>query len=241
MNNLRVISYKNGYEYWNCYKQETDTEYFLDIDSDGTLWIIFKGSDAIIEHNKFSWDNLKDWIQNFMAWNVPYDDMKYKWYVGYRHYGLFSKWKSVRKDIHEFITENINNIDKIKIRGYSQGSALGVFCHEDLKFFLEEKHGINQIVLEEIMETIVAGCPLLFSPIGFKHVLPRIKDIIYLIHANDIVTKIPWWNKNGKDIVYLNDKNRHWWIHSIKDHYYSNYTNGIWDFLLEQYYANKST
>ncbi len=179
---------------WTHKNKDTSTEYNI-YEDDKVLRISFRGSTSDM-----------DWKQNFMIWKKPYKHMKKLFFV---HAGFLKKYKSVRDDIMPRIVDARYAGKHIEIRGYSQGAALAILCHEDVLFFCQY-----------LAQTSVFGCPRVFSIFNGKVLTSRMFNVVRYQNGNDAVTKIPFlwmlYRHYGKSINI--GKKRRWWKFSIKDH-----------------------
>ena len=107
-----------------------DVQYRLEI-LEGKQYLFFQCSK--------SWS---DWMFNFDFPAQPYKDTKKVWFV---HQGFLHLWKSVQDQVMGKIDMSI----PLVIVGYSEGSALGLFAHEDYQF--RSGHDPEQ--------TVLFGCP----------------------------------------------------------------------------------
>lgn len=183
-------------------EKSTDTQYKIEEDQDSII-ISFQGSVS-----------KKDWLQNFMFWKRPYKEMTKTFFV---HAGFLKKYKAVHDVIiHRVLSTN----KKVKIRGYSQGAALALLCHEDMYFWTTEQP-----------DTIVFGCPRVFSIFGWKTLKKRLSNVKRIENSNDAVTKIPFgWMlyKHYGIKIHIGNKKR-WWKLSFKDHLPSSYKKSMED------------
>jgi len=147
---------------------KTDTQYAIEKIED-MLTIKFQGSVSKL-----------DWFYNFLFLPLflvkPYHHMPKLYFV---HRGFLKKYKAVRTEIQKAVYENLEM--KIRILGYSQGAALALLAHEDIRFTF----GIQS-------ETTVFGCPRVFSLFGYKMLNDRLSGVTRIENGNDIVTRLPF-------------------------------------------------
>jgi len=155
------------------------TQYKVTFDKD-TLFIVFEGSTSKL-----------DWWQNFSFIQKAYKHSKVKLYA---HRGFLKKYKGVREKINEIVLDK--NPKKIIISGFSQGAAIAILCHEDMKYLYPNKN----------VKTYAFGAPKVFWFKNLDKVWERFADLnLYLIKTDLIPTlppsifgykrvgKIEWW------------------------------------------------
>jgi len=153
---------------WNHVNTDTDTEVnFVYNIRQLSMTISFQGSGSFM-----------DWWQNFRTGKEPYKEMKEKFKV---HRGFIKKYHSVRDKVHEKAEKALKDGYSIKIRGFSQGAALSVLAHEDIFF----NYGVEA-------DTIVFGCPRVFTTENSKVLEDRLKKILIVTSTRDLVTKVPF-------------------------------------------------
>jgi hypothetical protein len=147
---------------------ETDTEFGI-FESDTVFRVAFEGSTSKV-----------DWWQNIDFFVKPYKNMSHLFFV---HRGFKKKYKSVQSNIIARINEADYKGKAIQIRGYSQGGALAMLCHEDVYFH----SGVQP-------DTMVFGCPRVFSFFNSKLLKTRLSDVQRIENGGDMVTGLPpWW------------------------------------------------
>jgi len=152
---------------FNNKNADTDTEWHAGIEEDKTtLLISFEGTTSVT-----------DWISNFRLATTAYKNMSEKFYV---HTGFLKKWKSVKDTIMGQIRDS--GCSKIKLRGLSQGGAVALLCHENIKFHVPELD----------VNTVVLGCPRVFGKKGYDTIASRCQDTIRIINGNDVVPRLPY-------------------------------------------------
>jgi hypothetical protein len=197
---------------WTHEDKRTGAQYSMTVDQvTGKVTLVFKGSDSLVRNGKLYMDGIKDWLANLACWSAPYKNMKGKWYVCHRFYGIFRKWKAIRDKVRAFIGKHYFPGMRIKVMGFSQGAGIAVFCAEDLTYMMFHE-GLKFSIV-----TYAAGCPKLFSPFGFKHVMNRLNAML-LINGNDAVTKLPWWNTIAGPCLHKGYSRARWYRYSVKDH-----------------------
>lgn len=124
-------------------------------------------------------DSDTDWRLDMRFWKkrIPYDNASSKIRV---HSGFITAYKSdvVRKKIHQYITDDICNI---QITGHSLGGALAILCAVDLQYNFPHKD----------YEVVVFGCPRVGNAAFAKSYNKRVFNTIRVENGNDIVTKLP--------------------------------------------------
>ena len=188
---------------WDLENVKTDTEYNI-YEDDEIIRIAFKGSTSKL-----------DWLQNFSIWKKPYSHMK-KWF--FVHAGFLKKYKSVQANVMVRIKSAREKGKHVQIRGYSQGSAIAILCHEDVWFNYQY-----------LAQTKIFGCPRVFSIFNGKEIEKRMLNVVRYQNGNDAVTKIPFlWMlfKHYGESINIGKKRR-WWKLSIKDHMQPNYEESL--------------
>ena len=150
---------------FNNVDEETQTEYHFSIINKDTLLISFQKSRQKL-----------DWLHNFCFWKKPYKNMEETFFV---HWGFLKKYKAIQAHIHRAIGEFAPK--KILLRGYSQGGALSILCHEDI--------GWNYPCID--VQTIVFGSPRVFSIFNHRILKERLKNVIRVTYWGDLVTFVP--------------------------------------------------
>src|SRR6056297_886405 len=198
------VNNKTLHEWWqladpsyNHYDKETDTEWHSSI-KNKILYLAFDGSDSQgISGGKLT----KDWRINFSILKKPYKNMPVEFRA---HEGFLKKWKAIRDDVAYLLN---NDINKVIISGCSQGAAVALFAHEDIKF---RKPRLK-------VETVVFGCPRVFS---LKAPKKRWENVTRVQYAWDIVTGMPWRIMGYKHVGKLEHFGRKpkWIRIKAKDH-----------------------
>lgn len=173
-----------------------DTQYAIE-ETEDTLTIKFQGSVSRL-----------DWFYNFFFIPLflikPYHHMPKLYFV---HRGFLKKYKAVRLEIQKAVYNNLEK--KVVVLGYSQGAALALLAHEDIRFTF----GIQS-------ETTVFGCPRVFSLFGYKMLSNRLFGVTRIENGNDIVTRLPFailFFRHYGEKIHIGKK-RNFFRFSIKDH-----------------------
>lgn len=189
-------------------KYDLDVAIWLDVEK-RELHINFQGSVS-----------KRDWEINFSFWKKPYRNMKKVFLV---HSGFIKAYRSGRDEIHNLYLENMNNIDKIVIRGYSLGDALARFCYEDFFWHRENTESYKHLKLDGFG----LGGPKSIGLIGRKEFDRRLEGYIRIENHSDIVPRVPffWLGYFSTGDFYRIGK-RSFWPFSAKaiyQHWYNSY------------------
>lgn len=183
---LVANAYKDILPYTNevCHKvmtdPETDVQAYVVPSKDGTLHIIFRGSNSP-----------RDWDTNLNFWKkkIPYKGVNPEIQV---HSGFIDAYThpNVRDKIHSFITEDIHSV---RICGHSYGAALAVLCALDLQYHFP--------CLD--IEVVTFGGPRVGNKAFQRSYNARVVKTIRVENGNDIVTKVPfafmgYWHVGAK-------------------------------------------
>jgi len=184
---------------------ETQTEYRTEI-KDRVLTIAFQGSTSYM-----------DWRDNFRFLKTPYRNMDVKFRV---HRGFLRKWKSVRDEIFQFLTNHRKEFDKILVLGYSQGAALALLCHEDVWYNFLEDNYMNLV-------TYAFACPRTFSWMVPEE---RFETAFVFNHKRDLVANVPFrlmGYRHLENTTWIGKKE--WWqiIPKVKYHFISPYKKAL--------------
>ena len=151
---------------WTEKNEQTDTEWKWKLE-DGILFLAFKGSTSRM-----------DWLQNFSFWIRPYRKQPILWFA---HAGFVRKWKSVREDVFRLIEQMQDQFVMVSASGFSQGGAVAILCHEDLKF-----RSISKIVC-----STTYGAPRVVWFWNRWKIHPRFLGIDRYEIKSDVVPKLP--------------------------------------------------
>lgn len=170
---------------------DLDVQYRIE-ETDTEVIITFQGSKSLL-----------DWKHNFSFFVKPYREMSKLFFV---HSVFLKMYKSVRPDVVNAIRHSFTYDKVLRIRGFSQGAALALLAHEEAYFQLSRQ-----------ADTIVFGCPRVFSAFGRKELRRRMSGVRRIKNGGDIVTSLPpawmWYKHYGKQINIGKKK-----FYSIKDH-----------------------
>jgi predicted lipase len=146
---------------------QADVHYLLHRDGD-TLWIVFRGSDSLM-----------DWKANlsFPKKRIPYDNTATKIRVHRGFLGLYKK-PGVRDRILSEVTPDVR---RVRITGHSLGAALTVLCAVDIQYNYPGKD----------IEVILFGCPRVGNLAFVKSYNKRVDKTVRVENGNDVVTKVP--------------------------------------------------
>jgi hypothetical protein len=136
----------------------------------GVLWITFPGTSG-----------KQAWLNNFKVWKKPYKRMRNLWFA---HAGFLSIWKALLPEVEEAIHTLLYY--KIEVRGFSQGGAVAILCHEWLTYNKQIGKVSNVPV-----NTVVAGCPRVFSIFGYATTSNRCENVLRIQFRGDGVCSIP--------------------------------------------------
>jgi predicted lipase len=156
--------------------EKTDTEYYIKI-LDNVAFISFQGSTSKL-----------DWKQNLDFLQVPYKRMPKKFRV---HRGFLNKYKSVRNEIFQ----KIEQVDSVKISGFSQGGALASLLHEDIAFNYPGK----------LLSTVIFSSPRVFSWFTPSN---RFRNLLSIRLNRDIITILPFFLFGYKHVGQIKSVNR---------------------------------
>jgi hypothetical protein len=139
-----------------------DTQYKI-IEGENEITLAFEGSSSF-----------QDWRDNFAIPVRPYRAMPIGWLA---HGGFVRAWKRAEDQISSELRAVIQS-RRLRITGYSHGSALAILAHEYFTF-----HGFRP-------ETIAFASPrVLWLPP--KRIKERFKKLTLVMCRGDIVTHLP--------------------------------------------------
>ncbi len=190
--------------------------YINDKITDIQCFLRIKGFDLVITFRGS--DSKKDFKTDAKFWKsvVPYNNFSSEIRV---HSGFISTYKSpnVRKEIHKFVDNNIQNI---YLTGHSYGAALAILCAVDLEYNFPNKN----------YEVIVFGCPRVGNKAFKKSYNLRVFKTLRVENRKDIVSKIPFaflgYRHVGAKLKI--GKSNIFQPYSMKSHMLQEYYSNIW-------------
>lgn len=160
----------------------------------------------------------EDWLGNFSLWWKPYKDMNKLFFL---HYGFIKRYHLIRDELHKRFKESGKN--KLKIRGYSHGGALGTICYADFMWHKENEKEYKDIELDGF----VIGSPRITAIFKGREFNRLCKGLINLQNNNDLVTRVPfvWMLYRHVGDIHLLGERRFWPLTalSVAEHSYQSY------------------
>jgi predicted lipase len=169
-----------------------------------TLVICFRGT-------ILKWNSILTDLLVFKAC-MPFEGEKINPFIRV-HFGFLNQYMSIRKELLEYLNNNIKKYDEILIIGHSLGAALSTICIYDLKKL--QKFNVD-------IDAVIFGSPRVGN---FDFTLDfgiTVRDSITSYQVqNDIVNKVPLLSWNYFHIIneIKLGKLRPLWPFSIKAHF----------------------